>query len=218
MSRPEFERQLTLLSTETSAMATHVDDLIERALSSTTTNDPFDARIALNQERHINQAAEALEERVMSLLALQQPVLATDLRMIVGSLVVGQRLHRAGHGAMGIARLAIDLSGLHGTEAPPAALLTLGQEAREMLHDAVTAFTQRNHAAALAVAARDDTVDAGYRALRDEILAALSGSGFQEVPDENYHRRLTFWLWIAHKIERVADHSVVIARRAAQLI
>jgi hypothetical protein len=47
-------------------------------------------------------------------------------------------------------------------------------------------------------------------------LRDLSASTGTEA-DENRHRRLTFWLWTAHKLERVADHSVVIAHRVQQM-
>jgi phosphate transport system protein len=206
------------LSQETTDLAQTIDGILERALNATSTNDPYDARMSMNQENQVTKGAEAIEERVIHLLTLQQPVVAGDLRQIVGSLVVAQRLHRAGHGALGIARLAIDINGLSGNEKPPADLLNLGQDARVMLRDAVVAFVRQDQALAQVILEREKQIDSGYSTLRDQLLQALSGTGYQESPDVNYHRRVTFWLWIAHKVERIADHSVVIARRAQQLI
>ena len=217
MSRPEFDRQLSQLSIETTDLANVIDGILDRALNGVANDDPVDARIALSQEERITSGTEAIEERVMRLLALQQPVLAADLRHIVGSLVVAQRLHRAGHSALGIARLAVDLDGLNGSERPSPALITLGQEARSMLRDAIHAFVAQDLGQAQSILDREKHLDIGYEAIRDQTLQDLSGTGLLEMPDEHYHRRLTFWLWIAHKIERIADHSVVIARRAIQL-
>ncbi len=218
MSRPEFAIQMSLLRQEVTDLAHIIDGFFERAMLATSNNDAYEARMAISQEEQLNHRAEAIEERGMEILALQQPVLASDLRTVVGGLVVTQRLHRAGHGALGIARLAIDISGLSGQEAPPEDLLKLSKAARAMLQDAVASFTQPNGLLAESVIQRDGDIDGGYRQLREALLTALGGSGYHEQPDENYHRRLTYWLWIAHKIERIADHSVVIARRAIQVL
>jgi len=217
MSREDLDRQLTALRADISALETFVDDLLQRALSSVSEGDAYNARIALNREEEFDRTYSAIEERTIDLLTLQQPVLAADLRLLVGSLVVAQRLQRVGHGAFGVARLATDLAGFATKETTLPALFELGQEARQMLHDAVTAFVQNNVVMAQQVIASDQAADTHYRTLRDDLLQSLSQVGTQLDSDEFTHRRLTFWLWIGHKLERVADHAVVIARRVQQL-
>jgi phosphate transport system protein len=217
MSRADLDRQLTALRVDISSLEMFVDDLLQRALASVSDGDAYHARIALNREEEFDRTYSAIEERTIDLLTLQQPVLAADLRLLVGGLVVAQRLQRVGHGAFGVARLAIDLAGFATKETTLPALLELGQEARQMLHDAVTAFVQNNVAVAQQVITRDQTADTHYRALRDDLLRSLSQVGTHLETDEFTHRRLTYWLWIGHKLERVADHAVVIAKRVQQL-
>ncbi len=213
MSRTDLDRQLTALRANIAELTQFVDALLDRALASVASGDAYDARIALGREDEFDHTCEAVEEQAVTILTLQQPVLAQDLRLVVAALVVAQRLQRVGHNALGIAGLGVDLAGLGAAEVPPPALLALGRDARTMLHDAMQALLTRDAAAAGQVVARDAAVDGAYRALRDALLAQHASVP----PDETLHRRLTFWIWIAHKLERVADHAVVIARRARQM-
>ncbi len=217
MPRADLDRQLIALRSDISLLETFVDDLLQRALESVAEGDAYNARIALNREEEFDRTYSAVEDRTVDLLTLQQPVLASDLRLLVGSLVVAQRLQRVGHGAFGVARLAIDLAGFATKETTLPALLELGQAARQMLQDAVAAFVQNDAALAQQVVARDQDTDTRYRTLRDHLLQSLSQVGTHLETDEFTHRRLTFWLWIGHKLERVADHAVVIARRVQQM-
>lgn len=217
MSREDLDRQLTALRTDVTSLGKVVDDVLDRALTSVTTGENYDAHMAQSREEELDRTYEAIEEQTIVMLTLQQPIFAGDLRLLVAALIVAQRQQRAGHSALGVARIALDLAQLHTHLPPPAALLILGQEARGMLRDAVAAFVGSDTALAAQVAAHDSTVDAVYRGLRDHILQELSASQHHATSDANTHRRLTFWLWTAHKLERVADHSVVIARRVQQM-
>lgn len=217
MPRADLDRQLTAMRTNITDLAKFVDELLDRALSSVVTGDAFDARIARSREDEFDRACVALEEHTINLLTLQQPILVNDLRLVVATLVVAQRLQRVGHGALGVAELADNLAALTPFAAPPPAILTLGQDARAMLRDAVQALINDDKHAAAQVVARDTTVDGAYQTARDDLLQQL-GTLTAETPNQaTLNRRLTFWLWIAHKLERVADHAVVIARRAQQI-
>jgi phosphate transport system protein len=217
MSRTDFDRQLLALRADITALAAFVDDLLQRALASVQEGDAYQARLALSREDEFDRTSGAIEERTIDLLTLQQPVLAGDLRLLVGGLIVAQRLQRVGHGAFGTARLAIDLAGFSSKDTTSSELLALGQAVRHMLSSAVTAFVQGDLTLAQKVIEHESSIDARYRALRDDLIHALSQAGGSLEADEFIHRRLTFWLWIAHKLERVADHAVVIAKRAQQM-
>jgi phosphate transport system protein len=218
MSRTDLDRQLANLRSDLATLSSLIDMLLDRDLSSIATGDPYDARIAQSREDDVDRASEAIEENAMNMLTLQQPVLAADLRLIVGALVVSQRLQRVGHGAQGTAGLAIDLAALDGPfEPPPRALLDLGQMGRQMLHDAVHAFVTTDVALAARIIASDSAADDVYQALKKELFQRLGEPGDDPAVVPSINRRLTYWLWIAHKLERVADHAVVIAHRARQI-
>jgi phosphate transport system protein len=214
VAREDLERRLIRLRESMTSTANIVDDLLDRAIASVSSGDAYDARIALTREDEMDNACGDLEEQTIDLLTLQQPVLASDLRMVVATLVVAQRLQRVGHGALGVARLAVDLADLGTHQDPPPELLTLANDARSLLHDAVQSLITLDRPAAAAVVARDTKVDADYRALREDLLQRLGSASSAQ---DDTHRRLTFWLWIAHKLERVADHGVIIAKRVEHL-
>lgn len=217
MSREDLDRQLMALRTDITTLGKLVDEVLDRALASVTAGESYDAHMAQSREEELDSTYETIEEQTIVMLTLQQPIFAGDLRLLVAALIIAQRQQRAGHSALGVARIALDLAQLQTHLPPPDALLVLGQEARAMLRDAVAAFVRSDSTLAAQVAAHDSTVDGIYRDLRDHILQELSASQHQAASDPNAHRRLTFWLWIAHKLERVADHSVVIARRVQQM-
>ncbi len=209
---------MLILRDDVSRLAGLVDMMLERDLSAIASGDPYDARIAESRQEECDRASEAIEENTIALLTLQQPIFAADLRFLVAVLTVAQRLQRVAHGAEGVAGLAIDLSSLGAPLAPPDALLDLGRLARDRLRDAISAFSGRDGDLAARVVAGDSEIDARYRALRDDLLQRLGAAGGDAGADEFMARRLTFWLWIAHKLERVADHAVVIARRTQQML
>ena len=217
MARDDLDRQLLALRTDLTNLGAFVDDLLDRALTSVASGDAYSARLAQSREDEFDRATGTIEERMIALLTLQQPVLTQDLRLLVGALVVAQRLQRVGHGAFGVSRLAIDLAGFSSKEATSPQLLELGQRTRGMLQQSVAGFVQNDLATAEKVIAQKSAIDESYRTLRDELLASLSNVGTDTPNDEFAHRRLTFWLWIAHKLERVSDHAVVIAKRVQQL-
>lgn len=217
MTRSELDRRLEALRSDISGFAKAIDSLLDRVLSAIASGDPYDARIAQSQERTINAFSENIEEYTIDILTQQQPVLATDLRFVVGALIVTQRLQRLGNNVLGTARLAIDLAALEGKETAPEALLSIGNDARSMLTDAVAAFINDDTALSAQIVQRDESLDQRYRTLREDLLAALSANGLHDLPDENHQRRMTYWLWIAHKMERIADHAVVIAKRTQQI-
>jgi phosphate transport system protein len=215
MAREELDRRLALVRTTLSDLAHLDDDLLDRAMMSVATGDPYHARMAQSRDEALETLSSGIEEQAFDILSLQQPVLLNDLRFVVGTLVVAQRLQRVGHGALGIAELAVTIATMPVHETPPAELLTLGQDARAMLQDSVNAMINEDIALAEQVVTRDTTVDAAYREMRDALLVRLGQLTVS--PEDPAHRRLTYWVWIAHKLERVADHSVSIARRAQQL-
>jgi|GEM_PF-3017240 len=219
MARDELDRQLLALRTNITDLCTFVDELLDRAFLTLAVGDPYDARIAQTRENEFDRTCNDIEEKTVRLLTLQQPILATDLRLLVGALVVAQRLQRVGHGAFGIAKLAVELTDTPTShDAAPAPLLALGKDARSALTAAVTAFVEERIELAQQVINNEPQIDAEYRQQRDDYISRLS------LPDEpgkendaGLPRKITYWLWIAHKLERVADHAVVIARRVQQL-
>ena len=94
-------------------------------------------------------------------------------------------------------------------------LLDLGQEARRVLQGTMHAFEQRDAHAARKIWQEDDVVDVRYHQVRHDVMTLLTA--IHAIPalqhDALIMQRMTYWLWIAHKLERVGDHCTTICKR-----
>ncbi|HLI08700.1 MAG TPA: PhoU domain-containing protein [Ktedonobacteraceae bacterium] len=99
-------------------------------------------------------------------------------------------------------------------------LLNLGREARRVLQGTMQAFAKRDVEAARYIWQEDDVVDVRYHLVRHDLMALLSGA--HAIPalqnDALILQRATYLLWIAHKLERVADHCTNICERIAFIV
>jgi phosphate transport system protein len=91
----------------------------------------------------------------------------------------------------------------------------LGQEARRVLRGTMRAFDQSDAHTARAIWQEDDVVDVRYHLVRHDVMTMLAGmhaiSALQQ--DSFIMQRITYWLWIAHNLERIGDHCTNICER-----
>ncbi|HET8842740.1 MAG TPA: PhoU domain-containing protein, partial [Ktedonobacteraceae bacterium] len=96
-----------------------------------------------------------------------------------------------------------------------AGLVTLGQEARRVLQGTMQAFVQNDTKAARVIWQEDDVVDVCYHLVRHDIMTMLTD--IHAIPvlqqDALAMQRMTYWLWIAHNLERVGDHCTNVCER-----
>jgi phosphate transport system protein len=100
------------------------------------------------------------------------------------------------------------------------ALLDLGYEARRVLQGTMKAFADRDVNAARFLWEEDDVVDVRYHLVRHDLMALLAGA--RAIPalqnDALILQRATYLLWIAHKLERVADHCTNVCERIVFIV
>lgn len=103
--RKVFQAELQTIGEELIHMATLVADAMEQAYESFESADTEGAQEVIAADARIDFLQNQLDERAIDVLALQGPV-ASDLRMIVGSLRMSASLERMGDLARHIAQLA----------------------------------------------------------------------------------------------------------------
>ncbi len=148
-------RVLTMSSEAEAALALAVEALLER--------DADKARRVIEADEVLDRMEMELEQRCISLLALQQPM-ARDLRMLTAALKISNDLERVGDHAVNIAEAAIRLSRSRAV-APEPELVEMARITREMLSQALEAFVRDDAQAARQVCVRDDKVDALHRSV-----------------------------------------------------
>ncbi len=209
MTRVAYENQIQNLRDDVVSMASMVDKAIARAIDALQTQDVELARQVRKDDKIINSARWAGEDRAITLIATQGPM-AGDLRMIAAALQIFTDLERMADHAAGIARIAIETAD-EAILKPLVDIPRMSLVAREMLNDAITAFVENDEAMARRVATRDDDVDALYDQVYRELLTYM-------LADPGTINRATHLLWAAHGLERIGDRATNICERVVYTI
>lgn len=204
MTRAAYEHQIQGLRDDVVAMASMVDKAIARSIDALESQDVSLARVVRKEDKIINEARWAGEERALTLIATQGPM-AGDLRMIAAALQIFTDLERMGDHAAGIAKIVIETAD-EPLLKPLVDIPRMSRAARGMLADAITAYMDRDAGMAREVAIRDDDVDSLYEQIYRELLTYM-------MADPTTINRATHLLWAAHNLERIADRVTNICER-----
>jgi phosphate transport system protein len=236
MARTILDKELQALNEQIIRLGSLVDEALELALDALAKGDIAAASMVIENDNLIDSLRMAVEEHTIRLLTLQQPLGGRDLRYLTSSLSIAGDLERAGDGAAGIAQIILRMTPLRddklsqikvdGDGAPDASgeiteasvtrgMLDLGKEARRVLQGTMKAFANRDSRAARYLREEDDVVDVRYHLVRHDLMAMMAGA--RAIPalqnDSMILQRVTYLLWIAHKLERVSDHCTNICER-----
>ena len=236
MARTILDRELQELDAQIVHLGSLVDDALGKVLEALDTEDLAKAGMVIEADSIVDSLRAAVEEHTIRLLTLQQPLGGRDLRYLTSALSIVGDLERTGDGAAGIAQIILRMAPLRGrtipqleVKFPPShgekvqiteisvmqGILELGKEARRVLQGTMKAFENRDTAAARYIWEEDDVVDVRYHLVRHDLMAMMEGA--HAIPalqsDALILQRATYLLWIAHKLERVADHCTNICER-----
>ncbi len=198
-ARLSFEHELQLLKENLTEMGHKIEDAIEKTLQAFETQDESMCKEIIQGDRTINDMEKTIESRCLSLILKQQPV-ARDLRIVTTALKVVTDMERIGDHASDIAELIV-----RERREPIYNLVKhipdMGRVAKEMVHDAVQAFTSLNVEASKEIINRDDVVDELFDKVKEEVATLLRTSS------EHVDQCVDI-LMIAKYFERIGDHAV----------
>jgi phosphate transport system protein len=207
--REHFHDELQGLSDLLVEMTRLVGSAIARATVALLDSDLAVAESVISADEQVDALQAELEERSLSLLALQQPV-ATDLRVIVTGLRMSADLERMGDLARHIAKLA---RMRHPRSAIPpelrATVLQMGQVAERIVAKTGSVIAKRDLAVAGELEVDDDAMDELHLALFAALLDDRWTHGIEAAVDVTLCSRY---------YERFADHAVSVARRVVYLV
>jgi phosphate transport system protein len=242
MTRMLLDKELLELDVQIMRLGSLVDDALAQALEALETGDVAKAGMVIEADTIMDSQRAAIEEHTIRLLTLQQPLGGRDLRLLTSALSIAGDLERTGDGAAGIAQIILRMDPLRSTnvsqleiKARPAAstdadqiteesilngILELGREARRVLQGTMEAYANRDAKAARYIWEEDDVVDVRYHLVRHDLMTMLEGA--RAIPalqtDSRILQRATYLLWIAHKLERIADHCTNICERIVFIV
>jgi phosphate transport system protein len=217
VTRDEFRRSLDDLRAGVVSMSDLVADRLRRALTALETVDEAAARAVVAGDDAVDRRYLDLESTCINLLAQQQPV-AGDLRFVASSFKIVTDLERLGDLAVNLGQytLAADRKRFQEVD-----LSVIGDLARDMLDDAMTAYRTDDADLCREVAARDDELDAlcqraSERVARDLIEREADGDdswAVEELLDD-----VSRLLLAVRDLERAGDHAVNIAARTLYMV
>ena len=205
----DFEAELRELRAHLLAMGARCERALQHALEAfwASSSELYDQVVEIDQ--HIDRDEMDIDALILRVLALRQPV-AYDLRFLAGALRLVTDLERVGDEAVNIAERAKEDHG-SAQEMVKNELKTMGEEAQDMLREALEAFVHGEPERARKVLARDDVVD--------DLYAKIIRGMTEFMPTHAAHAaEAVRVIHVAKYLERVADHATNIAEEVIFMV
>jgi phosphate transport system protein len=197
-----FREELDELQRRLLEMAGLVESAIHQSIVALVHRDEQAAKDVLWKEAQINQKDLEIDEFATRLLALYQPM-ARDMRFLTAVIKMNGDLERMGDLAVNITERAMSLM----QEAPVKPLIDIPRMAglaETMVRNSLDALVTRDEALARSVLVSDDEVDQLKDAVYKELVTFMQEQS-TTIP------RAVDLMFIAHNLERIADHATNIA-------
>ena len=197
-----FEQELNRLRDLITEMGGMVESQVALAAQAVVHMDPAAATQAVEQDPKVDALEREVEQFVIRLLALRQPM-AMDLRQIVAALKMTGDLERIGDYAANVAKRSLVLNQF----SLPFSLAGIGTMARlvqENLKLTIDAIGESDTEKAIQVWRSDQAIDDLYTAIFRELVTYMMEDARSITP-------CTHLLFIAKNLERIGDHATNIA-------
>jgi len=203
MMRTRFQQGLDELKTKLLEMGGMAESAIETASEAYSKRDAHLSKIVFEREKSINTAEREIDQMVVDLLAMQQPM-ATDLRFVLAVLKINADLERVGDQAVNIAECAADLASHHASLDIPLDVPRMTTAVSAMVRRALEAFVDGKAEIAEAVLEMDNVVDR----MKDEAFVRLTR---KMAEDPAHTQQYLDALLVSRNLERIADHATNVA-------
>ncbi|MFJ7666054.1 phosphate signaling complex protein PhoU [Lysinibacillus sp. NPDC097195] len=207
--RERFEQELKEIQGQFVEIATRSIDALKTAFEALLEQNLEQSLKVLEDDLMINRLEEEINDRVILMIAKQQPV-ATDLRRLMVLVKAASDMERVGDYAVNIAKETIRL-GKQPLVFPTTNLQTMCNKTVEMLESIITAFREEDTVRAKEIAELDDYVDDLYGATVTLLLRAGA-------ENPSHISQITHLTFVCRYLERSADHATNIAEHLFYLI
>ncbi len=205
----QLPRQIDALKQKFLFVGTLVEEAIAKAISALINRDLQLANAVIEADAEIDRMEVDVEEEVLKILALYQPV-AADLRFVVSILKINNDLERMGDLARNIAKRAVYLSSCERFDLP-VDFRDMASRAQSMVKQSLDALVNSDAALAQKVRDSDDEVDAMRSTIEQEIEEQIARH-----PDRtDCLLRLSS---VARHLERIADMATNVAEDVIYMV
>lgn len=207
--REKFEHELRGVQEQFLMLSNLAISTLNKSIDALLSHDVDIALSIIENDKHINRLEEEINDRVILLLAKQQPV-ATDLRRLIVLLKAAHDMERVGDYAVNIAKENIRI-GKADFVSPIKNIEEMRSKTITMLTEVMKAFIDENIEDARKIAELDDQVDNLYGQTIQQLL---------KVGAENPQMlsQVTQLSFVCRYLERSADHATNIAEQLFYLV
>jgi phosphate transport system protein len=210
MLRERYARQINSLREDLLRMGSMVEQALLHALHALETWDALEAARVTGDDPKIDAAWRDLEERTIRLLATQQPIVASDLRLITTVTAIAGELERIGDYANSIARRVRRAVRRPSLLLPPPQINEMATLAIQMINTSLEAFLRQDTDLAHSLSATDERVDELEDRLRERLIAEARAR-----PEQL--EAVIDLIEVVHTLERSADRATNIGERVIYL-
>ena len=210
MPRETFQQELDDLVAEVLDLGGEVERSLETMVEAMERRDAALANRELGVDVRYKGWGARIDEECMILQARQAPV-ARDLRLLYTVQAVTNHLVRSGTLTEHICHAIVDTAECERNEDLEAALIEMARTARNIFHEGLDIFKDRDIDRARDLQAKDDKVDLLY----SEALNLIANPSANGGGDPEWRMRAAL---IVHYLERIADHGVDIGGRTVFLV
>jgi phosphate transport system protein len=204
-----FRKELDEMQSRLLEMAGLVESAIHESVAALVQRDEQFAKGVLWKEQLINQKDIEIDEQATRLLALYQPM-ARDMRFLTAVIKINGDLERMGDLAVNITHRALSLMRDPSIK-PLIDIPRMASLAEDMVRKSLDALVKRDEDLARSVLLSDDEVDRLRDSVYDELVA------FMQEQSNTIPRSLDL-MFVAHNLERIADHATNIAEDVLFLV
>lgn len=209
MTRSIFSQEMQEVKDDTLLLGSMVEEAAMKSVEALRDNNLERSRFLIANDEYINRKRFDIESAIMVLIATQQPN-TRDLRTLAASLDICTELERMGDYAKGISHINLRSGGL----SMPSILreiYSMGGQAVDMLHRAMTTYVDEDIQSAKSIIQDDEIIDKCYIELYRHAVNSV-------VEHPRNIERANYIIWISHNLERLGDRATNICERVIYIV
>ena len=197
VQRHHYSDKISDIDRKILMMGTYVEEAVQKCIKALVEKDKALAQMIISEDEVINKLELTIQDDITLLIATEQPV-AGDLRHAITSLKIVTQLERMGDHAVHIAKSTLEIADQQYVK-PLIDLPQMAVIGVEMLHNALSAFSESDDKAARKIAAEDDKVDNLRNQINRELITYM-------LDDAKNLPQISILMFITRWLERFADH------------
>ncbi len=229
MTAIPLTKELQDLDTQTTRLGALVENALNQVLAALETENRDKACAVVVGDTTIDDLHLAIQQHAFRTVIYHQPLAGRHVRYLTSLVPITNDLERIADEAEGIAQIFLRMVPYEGEESTTGEqlptstdggvsrspvklmmqqLLDLGQEVQSLLQQTMKAFTDRDAQAAQSIWQEDHVVNKDHYRVSQDLLAKLEGAQAMAAlkQDPTILQQVTYLLWMAYKLERMADH------------